>query len=168
MKENVILVDEKGNYLGLEEKLVAHQKGLLHKAFSIFIYNDKNEMLLQKRASEKYHFAGLWSNACCSHPREGETTHRAALRRLNEELGIRTDLESQFVFLYKATDDKSGLIENELDEIFTGKYSGIIPFNIEEVEDVRWVTIPGLKKEIELQPEKFTFWFKELFKKLHN
>jgi isopentenyl-diphosphate delta-isomerase len=159
IKEEVILVNHLGKKVGIAEKLQAHQDGLLHRAFSIFIFNGRNEMLLQKRASGKYHFAGLWSNACCSHPRDGERMLSAARRRLREELNMETTLESQGSVTYKFHDLKSGLTEHELDYIFTGIFDGEISFNPAEVEAVWWISLPQLKKEMTAFPEKFTPWF---------
>jgi len=128
-KDFVVLVNKQGRRIGVAEKLEAHRQALLHRAFSIFLFNEKGEMLLQRRAKDKYHFAGLWSNACCSHPRPGEKTSLAADRRLKEELGIECLLKKEGQFTYKATDEVSGLTEHEFDFIFIGKYSEEIPFN---------------------------------------
>jgi isopentenyl-diphosphate delta-isomerase len=166
--EQVILVDEKGNYKGLEEKIEAHRLGLLHKAFSIIIVNDKREMLLQKRGTSKYHFGGLWSNACCSHHHPQETTEQSLKRKLKQELGIETQLEYLFTFIYKVKDTASNLFEHEYDEVYIGKYNGEIPFNKEEMDEVRWVSMEALRNEIELQPEKFSYWFKEIMKEFTN
>lgn len=169
MKEYVVLIDEEGNRLGLEEKIEAHKKGLLHKAFSIFIFNKEGKMLLQKRAKSKYHFSGLWSNACCSHPFDGELTEDAAHRRLVEELGFDAVLNKAFTFKYKIYDPSSGLYEHELDEVFIGTYDNEInAINKEEVEAVKWLTLQEIKKEIEEMPERFTFWFKHIFEKVEK
>lgn len=161
-KEYVILVNRSGRRVGTAEKMKAHRLGLLHRAFSIFLFNEKEEMLLQQRAEGKYHFAGLWSNACCSHPRPGEPVHLAAKRRLNEELGIGCTLKNTGHLIYKALDKKSGLTEHEFDYLFTGKFSGEIPFNKSEVSAVRWISMSQLRREIKSSPEKFTPWFKEV------
>lgn len=161
-KEFVVLVNGGGRKVGIGEKLQAHRKGLLHRAFSVFIFNERGEMLLQKRAASKYHFAGLWSNACCSHPREGEKILSAAKRRLMEELHFQTPLESHGAITYKFFDSKSGLTEHEYDYNFSGIFNGPIDFNREEVEEVRWISVSKLKKELKTEPEKFTPWFKEI------
>ena len=165
-KEFVVLVNERGKRTGLAEKLKAHQQGLLHRAFSIFLFNEKGEMLLQQRAKGKYHFAGLWSNACCSHPREGERVLSAAKRRLMEELGIESPLKDSGHVLYKFHDDKSTLTEHEYDYIFTGKSAGKISFNKKEVAAVRWMSRTDLKREIKSHPGTFTPWFKEILKQI--
>src|ERR1044072_1062769 len=121
--EEVILVNERDEATGIMEKMEAHQKGVLHRAFSVFIFNNKNEMLLQQRAIKKYHSGGLWTKACCSHPRPGETKSDAALRRLYEELGFTTSIEKIFDFTYKASFE-NGLTENEFDHVFAGIYNG--------------------------------------------
>ena len=167
-KEFVVLVNRHGRRVGVAEKLEAHKKGLLHRAFSVFIFNDRGEMLLQKRAAGKYHFAGLWSNACCSHPREGEKVLSAAKRRLMEELNLKALLESKGVITYKLFDTKSGLTEHELDYIFTGRFTGKIDFRKNEVEDLRWISILQLKKEMKTYPEKFTPWFLTIMKEISN
>lgn len=160
-QEYVVLVNKKGKVLGTEEKIKAHEQGLLHKAFSVFIFNDKGEMLLQQRALTKYHFGGLWSNSCCSHPRLNEADEDAAHRRLIEELGFDTPLKEVFKFIYRAQDEATQLIEHELDVVFIGLYNGNIHlFNPQEVAAVRWITIPQLFKELNEQPEQFTYWFK--------
>lgn len=165
-QEFVILVDEFDNELGTMEKMEAHEKALLHRAFSVLIYNSKGEMLLQQRAHSKYHSAGLWTNACCSHPRAGETTAEAAHRRLSEELGFDCDLTLIQSFIYKAPFD-NGLTEHELDHIFNGKFEGEIWPNPEEVSAIRWVEPKQLMKEIEKNPEQFTVWFKMILTKVN-
>jgi len=165
-KEFVVLVNERGKKIGLAEKLKAHQQGLLHRAFSIFLFNEKGEMLLQQRAKGKYHFAGLWSNACCSHPREGERVLSAAKRRLMEELGIESPLKNSGHVPYKFYDDKSALTEHEYDYIFTGKFDSKISFNKKEVTAVRWMSRTDLKREMKSHPGKFTPWFKEILKQI--
>ena len=164
-KEFVILVDNNDVQIGLMEKQEAHEKGVLHRAFSVFVFNDKNEVLLQQRALTKYHSAGLWTNACCSHPRAGETTEEAAHRRLMEELGFDCDLKLVQSFIYKAPFD-NGLTEHELDHIFKGNFKGEIVPNPEEVSAVRWVEPNLLLQEIERTPEQFTVWFKMILTKV--
>src|SRR5215831_10345897 len=132
--EQVILVNEADHEIGTMEKMLAHEKALLHRALSVFIFNDKGEMLLQQRAKRKYHSGGLWTNACCSHPRPGENVEAAAIRRLNEELGFETTLTKAFDFVYKAFFD-NGLTEYEFDHVFAGKYNGAIHPDINEVQD---------------------------------
>lgn len=160
-EEYVVLVNKKGKILGTEEKMAAHQKGLLHKAFSVFIFNSKGQMLLQQRAFTKYHFGGLWSNSCCSHPRLDEADDDAAHRRLQEELGFDTPLKEVFRFIYRAQDEATQLIEHELDAVFVGIYDGdTTQFNPDEVNAVRWISIPELFKELNDNPQQFTYWFK--------
>lgn len=161
MQDHVVLTDPKGKIIGTEEKLSAHQKGLLHLAFSIFIFNDKGEILLQQRALHKYHFGGIWSNACCSHPRLNENMNDAANRRLQEELGFTTPLKAAFNFIYRAQDPVSGLIEHELDTVFLGIYNQKdIPFNTDEIAALRWINLSNLYLELNGEPEKFSYWFK--------
>ncbi|MHA2105345.1 MAG: isopentenyl-diphosphate Delta-isomerase [Candidatus Hodarchaeales archaeon] len=158
MTENVILVDEKDNKKGEEEKLKAHEKGLLHRAFSIFVFNSKNELLLQQRAFHKYHSKGLWTNTCCSHPRSTETLEEAVNRRLEEEMGFITNLKEIFDFIYKA--QVENLIEHEFDHVFIGNYEGEVTPNPEEVHDFKWVTKNELETDAKNHPEKYTEWFK--------
>jgi len=159
MEEHVILVDELDNEIGTMPKLEAHQKNQLHRAFSVFIWNSKNEMLLQKRASGKYHSPNLWTNACCSHPRQNESTINAAHRRLQEEIGITTKLTHSFQFIYQVAFENN-LFENELDHVFIGKYDATPALNLDEVSEYRWVRMEDLQKEIEQAPSTFTYWFK--------
>tara|TARA_Y100001935_G_C17024174_1_gene369289 strand:+ start:72 stop:584 length:513 start_codon:yes stop_codon:yes gene_type:complete len=165
--ENVILVDEKDNQVGLMPKLEAHQKGLLHRAFSVFIFNSDYKLLLQKRASSKYHSGGLWTNTCCSHPRDGEDTIDAANRRLNEEMGIKTSLRKVFDFIYTAELDNN-LIENEFDHVFYGVYDIDPIINKDEAEDFKWVDIETLKNDIENNKDQYTVWFKIAFDYFYN
>jgi isopentenyl-diphosphate delta-isomerase len=165
MEQQVILVNEKDEQTGTMEKTAAHQQGLLHRAFSIFIFNNKGEMLLQQRAVHKYHSAALWSNACCSHPNPGESTIDAAHRRLREELGFDTKLEKAFDFIYKA-DVGNGLTEHELDHVFFGKYDGELKLNHDEVAAVGYRSIDSIKEQLERSPEKFTSWFRLLLPKV--
>lgn len=159
MEEKIILVDRDDLEVGSIEKMEAHVKGVLHRAFSIFIFNEKGEMMLQKRASHKYHSGGLWTNTCCSHPNWGETLEDAVNRRLQEEMGFGCELKEVKSFLYYAELDNN-LIEHELDHIFIGHYEGEPLINKSEVEDWKWTNIKDLKKEILEEPEKFTYWFK--------
>lgn len=159
MEEKIILVDRDDLELGSIEKMEAHVKGMIHRAFSIFIFNEKGEMMIQKRASHKYHSGGLWTNTCCSHPNWGETLEDAVNRRLQEEMGFGCELKEVKSFLYYAELDNN-LIEHELDHIFIGNYDREPVINKSEVEDWKWVNIKDLKKEILEEPEKFTYWFK--------
>ncbi len=158
-EEQVVLVDEQGNELGLMGKTEAHQKGLLHKAISVVIFNSKGEMLLQQRAFTKYHWAGIWSNTCCSHPRYGESFRDAASRRLKEELGIETKLQDQFFFIYQAKDEKSGLTEHEYDWVFTGTFDEPFDYNAHEINAIKWITKAELESEMKAHPDQYSFWF---------
>lgn len=157
--EHVILVDENDSPIGTMEKLEAHQKGVLHRAFSVLLFNSKGELLIQKRSGNKYHSAGLWTNTCCSHPRPDETLTDAAKRRLREEMGIDVAVKSLYSFVYKVNLDK-GLIEHELDHVLIGHFDGRPELNNNEVSDWRYASIPQLKKEIQENPDNFTHWFK--------
>lgn len=159
MEEQVILVDEQDNEIGLMEKMQAHREGRLHRAFSVFLFNEKNELLLQKRADTKYHCGGLWTNACCSHPRKAESLKQAVSRRLQEELGISCEPKEVHSFIYKA-DVGQGLIEHEFDHVFTGAFSGKPNINMDEVEDWKYVTIDFLMDDIRVNPQLYTPWFK--------
>jgi len=159
MEEYVVLVNPEDEVLGLMEKQQAHINGLLHRAFSVFLFNDKGEMLLQKRASVKYHSPNQWTNAVCSHPKNGENYLDGAKRRVKEELGINVELSEKFNFIYKA-DVGGGLWEHELDYVFTGTYNADFDLNQNEVEEVRYISMEDLDKEITENPEKFTEWFK--------
>ena len=157
-KIDVILVDTNDNQIGVEEKLSAHKAGKLHRAFSIFVFNKKNELLIHKRASGKYHSGGLWTNTCCSHPRVGEQLETAVHRRLEEELGFDTQLEKQFHFIYKA--QVGDLTEHEFDHVYFGTFEGEFTPDPEEVEDVEWISYYELIKDMKDHPEKYTEWFK--------
>jgi isopentenyl-diphosphate delta-isomerase len=160
----VVLVDSQDNELGKMEKLEAHEKGLLHRAFSIFLFNSKGEMLIQQRALSKYHSPGLWTNACCSHPAPNESIIQAGNRRLKEELGLTTELVDAFNFEYRETFENN-LTEHELDHVLVG-YSEQNPIlNKEEAKDYRWITWANLLEEIDLNPENFTIWFKIILTK---
>ncbi len=151
--------------MGAMEKMEVHQKALLHRAFSIFIFNERGEMLLHKRADKKYHSGGLWTNACCSHPRPGEDTLEAAGKRLLQEMGIVTPLEKAFEFVYKAGFD-NGLTEYEFDHVFVGTYSGDVTPDAEEVSDYCYKSIEEIKNSIQSHPQKYTEWFKIAFPKM--
>ena len=159
----IILVNERDEAIGLMEKMEAHEKGLLHRAFSIFIFNSEGEMLLQQRALSKYHSPGLWTNACCSHPRDGETILEAAHRRLSEEMGMQTDLTVLTHFIYKADFD-NGLTEHELDYVVKGITNENPTINPDEVNAFRWISMADLNKWVNTSPTDFTVWFLELFK----
>jgi len=162
---DVILVDEKDQPVGRMEKLEVHQKALLHRAFSVFIFNNKGEMLMQKRALNKYHSAGLWTNACCSHPQPGTETLLAAGERLLEELGFNTPLEKAFDFIYKAPFD-NGLTEYEFDHVFVGTYDGKIIPNPDEIADFCFKPVADIKNSLQSHADKYTVWFKIAFPKL--
>ena len=160
LMEEVILVDKNDKQIGTMEKLAAHQNGgKWHRALSIFVFNNKKETMLQRRALTKYHTPGCWTNTCCSHQRVGESTVEAAHRRLKEEMGFDCELYEVFNFPYQA-DVGKGLKENEYDHIVFGKYDGKPTLNPEEACDWKWISIPALKKEIEHSPENFTPWLR--------
>ncbi|MDC3195892.1 isopentenyl-diphosphate Delta-isomerase [Flavobacteriaceae bacterium] len=163
MEENVILVDVLDNQLGLMPKMEAHEKAVLHRAFSVFIFNDKGELMLQQRAAHKYHSPLLWTNTCCSHQRDGESNIEAGKRRLIEEMGFKTNLKEIFSFVYKAPFD-NGLTEHELDHVMIGNFNGTPKINTDEVASYKWMTLEEVKKNIELQPKLYTAWFKIIFK----
>lgn len=166
MKEHeVVLVNEKDEAIGKMEKLEAHQKGLLHRAFSVFIFDSKGKMLLQQRSHQKYHGAGLWTNACCSHPFPGEKVEDAAQRRLKEELGFSTPLQKIFSFTYHAKVENN-LTEHEFDHVFGGEYKGKFQLNYNEVAACIYETMEQIKNDIGCKPEKFTSWFKIAFPKI--
>ena len=167
MEEQVILVDEQDNPIGLMGKLEAHQKAVLHRAFSVFILNDKGELMLQQRAAGKYHSPNLWTNTCCSHPREGETTVEAGKRRLQEEMGFVTDLTDVQTFIYKAPFD-NGLTEHELDHILIGYYNEAPNINPDEVGDWCWELPENIKKDIAAHPHRYTEWFKIIFDRFYT
>lgn len=167
MKEQVILVNEHDEVQGLMEKMEAHQKGLLHRAFSVFVINENNELLLQQRAFSKYHSGGLWTNTCCSHPREKETAIAAAHRRLSEEMGFDCPLEKLTSFIYKAELDH-GLTEHEYDHVFVGRWAGIPDPNPEEVASYKWMPVWAVKEDIIKHPEHYTVWFKIIYEEFLN
>lgn len=159
MQEKVILVDEDDKTLGVMEKMEAHRKGLLHRAFSIYLFNSKGELLLQKRASGKYHSGGLWTNTCCSHPRPNEELLDAAMRRLREEMGINAGLKEVCDFSYKAILDK-GMIEHELLHVYAGLFEGEANPDMEEAEDWKYVDPLFLLKDVKANAASYTEWFK--------
>ena len=166
-EDNVILVDKNDNQVGLMPKLEAHQKGVLHRAFSIFIFNNKYELLLQKRAYSKYHSGGLWTNTCCSHPRENEDILDAANRRLIEEMGIETSLRKVYEFTYKAELDND-LIEHEFDHVFYGVYNEDPSINTDEAEGFKWIDMDSLNEDIKTNGHIYTVWFKIAFEYFYN
>src|SRR5579871_5364919 len=165
-QEVVVLVNDKNDVLGYSEKLAAHQQGLLHRAISVIVFNSKGEMLIQQRGLKKYHWAGIWSNTCCSHPRKEESFQHAAERRLYEELGFKTPLTEAFHFIYKAFDEPSGLTEHEYDTVFTGIYNSPFQFNQDEIAAVEWIQPGALEKDIQQHPDKYSFWFKIILQEL--
>jgi isopentenyl-diphosphate delta-isomerase len=166
MEERIILVNEADQEIGTQEKLLAHQQGSLHRAFSIFIFNSKQEMLIHQRTSSKYHSGGLWTNACCSHQRPGENTETAAHRRLQEEMGFDCPLQKAFTFIYKVEIEKDNLFEHELDHVFIGHWDGVPHPNPTEVKNFKWVPIKTLTADVSAHPEKYTYWFKQALDKV--
>ncbi|MGB0176271.1 MAG: isopentenyl-diphosphate Delta-isomerase [Owenweeksia sp.] len=164
MAENVVLVDEHDNELGLMEKMEAHRQGLLHRAFSVFVLNSNGELLMQQRAFHKYHSGGLWTNTCCSHPRYQESTDDAAHRRLQEEMGFDCHLEKLFDFVYRAEFDND-MTEHEFDHLYVG-YSDINPaINPDEVASWKWMSLEELERDLDLNPADYTEWFKIIFER---
>jgi isopentenyl-diphosphate delta-isomerase len=167
MEEQVILVDKKDNQIGLMPKMEAHEKGVLHRAFSVFTFNKKGELMLQQRAAHKYHSPLLWTNTCCSHQRKGETNLEAGKRRLQEEMGFTAELKEIFSFIYKAPFD-NGLTEHELDHVLVGYFDDIPNINKEEVEDYKWMLLEDVKSDIDKNPSIYTEWFKIIFKESYS
>lgn len=161
-EQRVILVNERDEETGVMEKMEAHRKGLLHRAFSVFIFNGDGKMLLQQRAAGKYHGGLLWTNACCSHPCPDENVNDAAARRLNEELGFGAPLEKIFAFTYKA-EVENGLVEHEYDHVFSGEYGGKVSYNGDEVAAVAWHEMEDIRMMLAQQPALFTAWFRIAF-----
>jgi len=166
-EEKVILVDENDEQIGLMPKLEAHEKAVLHRAFSVFIFNSKNELMLQQRALTKYHSPGLWTNTCCSHQRDGETNIQAGKRRLQEEMGFVTDLKDTISFIYKAPFD-NGLTEHEFDHILVGYYNNKPIINPDEVSTWKWMSLEMVKTDIKNNPHFYTEWFKIIFDKFYE
>ena len=167
VEEQVILVNEKDEQIGLMAKMEAHEKAVLHRAFSVFIFNSKNELMLQQRAAHKYHSPLLWTNTCCSHQRDGESNIQAGTRRLQEEMGFECDLKETTSFIYKAPFD-NGLTEHELDHIMVGYYENPPVINPGEVEAWKWMPLEAVKSDIKLQPSLYTAWFKIIFEKFYK
>lgn len=155
----VILVDKDDNAIGTMEKMEAHRKGELHRAFSVLVFNSKGEMLLQKRAKSKYHSGGLWTNACCSHPLPGETIDVTIKRRVKEEIGIEVEPKFSYKFLYKTSLDQD-LIEHELDHVFIAEFDGNPALNKAEAEDWKYANVDWLKDDVKKNPSHYTYWFK--------
>jgi len=166
-EEQVILVDQNDNPIGLMPKMEAHEKAILHRAFSVFILNNNNELMLQQRALHKYHSPGLWTNTCCSHQRDGEENITAGRRRLQEEMGFEVPLKETISFIYKAPFD-NGLTEHELDHVLLGYYEGEPKINPDEVATWKWMHIVDVKNDIKKYPEMYTEWFKIIFDKFYT
>ena len=166
-EEQVILVNEKDEQIGTMPKLEAHVKGVLHRAFSVFVLNDKGELLLQQRAASKYHSPLLWTNTCCSHQRVGESNIDAGKRRLFEEMGFVTELKDVISFIYKAP-FSNGLTEHEFDHVLVGSYNDNPDFNKDEVQSFKWMTLEEVKKDMDIQPQIYTEWFKIIFDKFYS
>ena len=165
--EKVVLVDEKDTTIGEMEKMKAHQKAILHRAFSIFVFNDKNELMLQQRAFSKYHSPGLWTNTCCSHPRPGEALIDAGHRRLREEMGFDCEIEKIFDFVYKAKLDK-GISEHEFDHVLFGRFIYTPNINPEEVESWKWMSMEEIAIDMKINPENYTVWFRIVFDRVRD
>ena len=165
--EEIVLVDENDQQTGIMEKIEAHKKGLLHRAFSVFILNSSGQLLLQKRAAGKYHSPGLWTNTCCSHPRPGETVMKAAVRRLKEEMGISCSLKESFTFIYRSEFD-NGLTEHELDHVIVGISDNVPLPDPNEVDDFKYVDLLNLKEYIDNNPEQYSVWLIKAYPKVHD
>ncbi len=166
-EEKVILVNEADEPIGLMPKMEAHEKALLHRAFSVFVMNNKGETMLQQRAKDKYHSPLLWTNTCCSHQRDGESNIEAGKRRLMEEMGFQTELTELFSFVYKAPFD-NGLTEHEFDHVMMGFYNDSPNINLEEVADWKWMRPSDIKKDMAAHPEQYTAWFKIIFERFYE
>lgn len=167
MEEKVILVNEDDEPIGLMPKMEAHEKAVLHRAFSVFVMNDKGEIMLQQRAGHKYHSPLLWTNTCCSHQRDGETNIEAGKRRLMEEMGFETELKEVFSFIYKAPFD-NGLTEHELDHVMVGKFNDPPNINPEEVANWKWMLPLDVKEGMTKHPDQYTEWFKIIFERFYD
>ncbi|MFX0557573.1 isopentenyl-diphosphate Delta-isomerase [Maribacter sp. CXY002] len=166
-EEEVILVNKNDEQVGTMPKMEAHEKAVLHRAFSVFVLNDNNEIMLQQRAAHKYHSPLLWTNTCCSHQRVGETNVEAGKRRLQEEMGFSTELKELFSFIYKAPFD-NGLTEHELDHVMLGHYNEEPNINPDEVGNWKWMTAEEIKLDIAKVPNNYTAWFKIIFDKFYG
>jgi isopentenyl-diphosphate delta-isomerase len=167
MEEKVILVNQKDEQIGLMPKMEAHEKAVLHRAFSVFVMNESGEIMLQQRAAHKYHSPLLWTNTCCSHQREGESNLEAGKRRLMEEMGFETELKEVFSFIYEAPFD-NGLTEHELDHVMVGKFAGSPKINRDEVEDWKWMLPEDIKQDIDENTKEYTAWFKIIFERFYD
>jgi isopentenyl-diphosphate delta-isomerase len=167
IEEQVILVNEQDEPIGLMNKMEAHEKAVLHRAFSVFVLNDNNEVMLQQRAHHKYHSPLLWTNTCCSHQRAGETNIEAGKRRLFEEMGFETELKELFYFIYKAPFD-NGLTEHELDHVMIGYCNDAPVINLDEVESWKWMPIEAIKDDMLANPNSYTVWFKIIFDEFYH
>ena len=166
-EEQVILVNEKDEKIGLMPKMEAHEKAMLHRAFSVFIFNKDGQLMLQQRALSKYHSPGLWTNTCCSHQRDGETNIAAGKRRLEEEMGFSVPLEEKASFIYKAPFD-NGLTEHEFDHVMVGYFDGVPQINAEEVAAWKWMDLEAVKQDLEDRPHLYTAWFHIIFETFYN
>ncbi|WP_092852770.1 isopentenyl-diphosphate Delta-isomerase [Algibacter pectinivorans] len=166
-EEKVILVNEQDQQIGLMPKMEAHEKAVLHRAFSVFIFNDKNELMLQQRALNKYHSPGLWTNTCCSHQRNGESNIEAGKRRLQEEMGFVVNLKESISFIYKAPFD-NGLTEHEYDHVLLGHYNDEPVLNPDEAASWKWMALEDVKADIAVNPKAYTEWFKVIFDKFYE
>jgi isopentenyl-diphosphate Delta-isomerase len=164
-KNHIALVDENDTVYGYRDKSDVHMKGLLHRAFSIFIFNDENKILLQRRAMEKYHSAGLWTNTCCSHQVLGEDFQTTIHRRLVEEMGFDCDLKKSFSFQYYV-ELNNGMIENEMDHVYIGRFNGIPKPSAHEVSDWKWASVSEIEKQLNTNRQEFTYWFEPAFRKI--
>lgn len=165
-KKEIILVDENDNEIGTGEKLKVHRDGKLHRAFSILIFNSKGEILIQQRAATKYHSPNLWTNTCCSHPKPNEILKKAIKRRLKEEMGIKSDLNEIFSFIYKV--NLGNLIEYEFNHVFIGRFDGNPKPNKKEVKDWKWINLKELQKDLKENPEKYAYWFRIILDKIYG
>lgn len=165
MHDMVILVDETDEVIGYMKKMEAHKMGLLHRAFSILIFDSEQRLLLHQRAKSKYHSGGMWTNTCCSHQHSDEDTLTAAHRRLLEEMGFDCDLEERFSFLYRA-EMETGLVEHEYDHVLVGRYDGTVDLNPHEVEAYEWLSWDEIRQALAKEPELYTAWFKNIFDKI--
>ena len=163
--QQVVLVDENDNEIGVMEKMAAHESGSLHRAFSVFIFNSRGELLLQQRSEKKYHGALLWSNTCCSHPAPGERTEKAAIRRLKEELGFETPVNKIFDFVYRSPVE-NGLIEHEFDHVFAGEYEDVIVPDPAEVASFRYASMIEIEVELKKNPQRFSTWLFIVFPRI--
>ena len=166
-EENVILVNQFDEEIGTMPKMEAHEKAVLHRAFSVFLMNEKGETMLQQRAADKYHSPLLWTNTCCSHQRQGESNIEAGKRRLVEEMGIEAELKELFHFIYKAPFD-NGLTEHELDHVMIGSFNGEPVINKDEVAAWKWMKPEAIRRDIQKSPEAYTAWFKIIFEKFYD